>query len=233
MCQLNHKQASQLVNIMPKHTLFFVHEALASCLAAQDAMTTEWHIHEPEDTTAVCPKEALNCEGSPDVLLSLVLAQHLMNFKLWHVEDQARRKDVGDDLIAWCKRTIDGYNQRRNDFMEKVDACVVNMCLPNMPDTATRYNTESLGAAIDRLSILSLKAYHMQEETDRKDASTEHIEKCRQKLAVLKEQRRDLFASVLELIDDYATGLKRPKVYYQFKMYNDPTLNPALYTNSN
>lgn len=214
---------------MPKHTLFFVHEALASCLAAQDAMTTEWHIHEPEDTTAVCPKEALNCEGSPDVLLSLVLAQHLMNFKLWHVEDQARRKDVGDDLIAWCKRTIDGYNQRRNDFMEKVDACIINMCIPHMSSAPARYNTESIGAAVDRMSILSLKAYHMNEETERTDVDQGHINACRQKLATLYEQRDDLFTSILELIDDYANGAKRPRVYYQFKMYNDPNLNPALY----
>ena len=218
---------------MSENKLTFVKDALLKAKASQDKATADWHANEPMDTKDVCSPDLEKGESGEKSLIALALAQHLMNFKLWHTEDQARRKDVGDDVIAKCKRTIDGFNQRRNDFMEKVDACVVNMCLPNMPDTATRYNTESLGAAIDRLSILSLKAYHMQEETDRKDASTEHIEKCRQKLAVLKEQRRDLFASVLELIDDYATGLKRPKVYYQFKMYNDPTLNPALYTNSN
>ena len=170
-----------------------------------------------------------------DPLTALALAQHLMNFKLWHTEDQARRKDVDDAVIAACKRSIDALNQRRNDFMEKVDACIVAMCLPHLPAPAEgrrpRYNTESVGAAVDRLSIISLKAYHMREETERTDADAAHIDACRHKLTTLLDQRDELFTAILELIDDYAAGRTRPRVYYQFKMYNDPRLNPALYKN--
>lgn len=237
----------------------FVKEALLRCKDAQDKATAAWHQQEPQNTLEVCPIDIENApaeagavfadkyahsasvpntQGSgPDIkadpLVALSMAQHLMNFKLWHTEDQARRKDVGDNVIAECKRTIDGFNQLRNNFMEKVDACIVGMCLPYLPQTdSPRYNTESIGAAVDRLSILSLKIYHMREETERTDVDAAHIESCRHKLFTLLEQREDLFTAILELIDDYAAGLKRPRVYYQFKMYNDPRLNPALYKNS-
>ena len=214
---------------MSENTLTFVKDALLKAKASQDNATVDWHADEPLDTKDVCSPNLERGENGEESLIALALAQHLMNFKLWHTEDQARRKDVGDDIIARCKRTIDGFNQRRNDFMEKVDACVVNMCLPHMSGAPARYNTESIGAAVDRMSILSLKAYHMNEETDRTDVDQDHINACRQKLATIYEQREDLFTSILELIDDYASGAKRPRVYYQFKMYNDPNLNPALY----
>lgn len=217
------------------HKLDFVKEALAKCKAAQDEATAAWHDKEPLDTKDVCSPGLEKGEDGEASLVAIALVQHLMNFKLWHTEDQARRKDVGDDVIAGCKRTIDGFNQRRNDFMEKVDACIVNMCLPHLPQLKSgenaRYNTESIGAAVDRMSIISLKAYHMQEETERTDVNAAHIESCKEKLATLHEQRNDLFTSILELVDDYASGAKRPRIYYQFKMYNDPKLNPAVYKN--
>jgi len=90
-------------------------------------------------------------------------------------------------------------------------------------------NTESLGMAVDRLSILSLKIFHMKEQTERDDVDAAHIASCEEKLCVLEEQRSDLEVAVLDLIDDYAKGVKRPKVFYQCKMYNDPSLNPELY----
>lgn len=216
---------------MSENKLTFVKDALLKAKTAQDKATADWHVNEPLDSKDVCSPGLEKGENGEESLIALALAQHLMNFKLWHTEDQARRKDVGDDVIAHCKRTIDGFNQRRNDFMEKVDACIVNMCLPHMPkaDEATRYNTESIGAAVDRMSIISLKAYHMREETERTDVEQGHIDSCKHKLAVLYEQREDLFTSILELIDDYASGAKHPRVYYQFKMYNDPNLNPAVY----
>ena len=214
---------------MSENKLTFVKDALLKAKASQDNATVDWHADEPLDTKDVCSPNLERGENGEESLIALALAQHLMNFKLWHTEDQARRKDVGDDIIARCKRTIDGFNQRRNDFMEKVDACVVNMCLPHMSGAPARYNTESIGAAVDRMSILSLKAYHMNEETDRTDVDQDHINACRQNVATIYEQREDLFTSILELIDDYASGAKRPRVYYQFKMYNDPNLNPALY----
>jgi len=204
-----------------------ISKELERCFAAQVQSTADWHATEPEDATgAEEGAELKNLKG-------LVLAQHLMNFKLWHVEDIARRKDVGPEVIADCKYRIDGLNQRRNDFMEKVDACIVGMIAPMLPPVADgamlRHNTESLGMSVDRLSILSLKIFHMREQTERTDVDEAHRASCRDKLTVLQEQRADLARAVLELLDDYRTGVKRPKVYFQFKMYNDPSLNPQLY----
>jgi len=169
-----------------------------------------------------------------DGLVELALRQHLKNFLLWHVEDRARRKDVDDSIITACKREIDGLNQQRNDLMEQVDAWLVQAVSAfeaqrNLPEECRRYNTETLGAALDRLSILSLKIHHMREQTERDDADQEHLARCREKLKVLHAQHDDLSRSVLELVDDYASGVKSPKVYFQCKMYNDPALNPELY----
>ena len=211
---------------MPANTtaiLEDIEQCLGVCFAAQAEATARWHVEEPESPVA-------GDVATTENLLALVLSQHLMNFSLWHVEDTARRRDVDDSVIADCKRAIDGFNQRRNDFMEKIDACLITLLSPVLPvDAADRFNTESLGTAIDRLSILSLKMFHMEEQTLRADATPQHIESCRVKLAVLTEQRSDLARSVLELVRDYAAGSKRPKVYFQCKMYNDPALNPELY----
>lgn len=200
-----------------------IESALRACFDAQTEATVRWHAENP---AAPAAGEA----ATPETLLALVLQQHLMNFSLWHVEDTARRRDVDDSVIATCKREIDGFNQRRNDLMEKVDACLLAMLASRLPaDAAARHNTESLGMAIDRLSILSLKIFHMEEQTMRTDADATHIARCREKLVVLHEQRADLARSVRELVGDFVAGRKRPKVYFQFKMYNDPSLNPELY----
>ena len=211
--------------------LGFVKDELKKCFAAQVLATDQWHKAEPQSVDEVCAATVRDNPEKLEALLDLVRGQHFMNFSLWHREDTARRKDVGDEVIAGCKRAIDGFNQQRNDFMEKVDACLVAVCAPFLASGAPRHNTESLGAAVDRMSILSLKIYHMREETERKDASAEHIAACARKLEVLEEQHNDLGRSILELVDDFAAGSKAPKVYYQFKMYNDPALNPALYKN--
>ena len=174
-------------------------------------------------------------EAAIGAALAKALSGGLARSELFVVSKVWNDMHAPDDVIAACKRSIDAFNQRRNDFMEKVDACIVAMCLPHLPAPAEgrrpRYNTESVGAAVDRLSIISLKAYHMREETERTDVDAAHIEACRKKLTTLLDQRDELFTAILELIDDYAAGRKRPRVYYQFKMYNDPRLNPALYKN--
>ncbi|MDY7001357.1 MAG: DUF4254 domain-containing protein [Thermodesulfobacteriota bacterium] len=199
-------------------------KVLRGCLQGQMKSVSDWHVLEPESVP--------DGQGAADleVLENLVLGLHLVNFKLWHVEDRARRMDAGHEAVAECKREIDALNQSRNDLMEKVDACLVALISPHVPlDAKDCYNTETLGAVLDRLSILSLKLYHMEEQTRRREAGEDHIQRCREKLEILAEQHRDLSRSLLELVDEYAGGRKRPKVYYQFKMYNDPDLNPELY----
>lgn len=217
------------------HTPDTVAALLTDCFDAQHKATADWHVAEPpaHEPAPVAP-DAEGTVADAALLHRLVLAQHLMNFRLWHVEDTARRTDVGPDVIAECKRIIDGLNQRRNDHMEKVDACLVALLRPLLPAPVPgqrpRHNTESLGMAVDRLSILSLKVFHMEEQAERTDAVPDHRERCAAKLAVLREQRADLVQAVLDLAAEFLDGRKQPKAYYQFKMYNDPSLNPELYT---
>lgn len=199
-------------------------------IALQAELTAAWHAPQNDSDARI---DAAVAAYEPGELEACIAAQHACNFKLWHVEDTARRKDVGPEIIADCKRRIDGLNQRRNDGMEQVDACLLTALDPLLPkDAPRRYNTESLGMAIDRLSILSLKIWHMDEQLMRSDVDADHIRACADKAAVLREQRNDLERSVLELIDEFAAGIKRPRLYFQFKMYNDPTLNPELYANT-
>lgn len=207
-----------------------IDDITAALDAAQRAMPGQverWHEAAPQGD------EPLPGEPSLESLGLLVRAEHAVNFRLWHVEDEARRTDVDDAVIADCKRRIDGLNQARNDLIERVDACLVALLEPLLPpvpgDGPPRYNTESVGNAMDRLSILALKAFHMAEQAGRDDASEEHRSACAAKLAVLESQRSHLATAVAELMDDYARGDKRPLVYRQFKMYNDPSLNPQLY----
>lgn len=164
-------------------------------------------------------------------LLCVVCDQHRFNFLLWHEEDIARSPDVGDARIAAVKRAIDGYNQKRNDAIEKIDDYLKRELDTRgiRPASTANQNTETPGQAIDRLSILALRLYHMDEQLERADASAEHRAKVSAKLEILHTQHADLSASLQELLDDVFAGRKRLKLYRQFKMYNDPTLNPFLY----
>jgi Protein of unknown function (DUF4254) len=163
--------------------------------------------------------------------LQLVCQQHTYNYLLWHEEDIARSPNVGDERIAAVKRAIDGYNQKRNDGIEQLDAAILRILAEAKvePHPGARQNTETPGSSIDRLSILALRRYHMQEQADRADATDEHRAKARQRLEVLAEQHRDLSNALRELLEDIFAGRKRLKVYFQFKMYNDPAMNPYLY----
>lgn len=165
-------------------------------------------------------------------VLQLICEQHSYNFQLWHEEDIARSRDVTDQKIAQVKRNIDGFNQKRNDQIETVDDWITGWLLQHQvePHAEARINSETPGSIIDRLSIMSLRIYHMLEQTKRTDVDQEHRDRVQAKLATCFEQRSDLANSLADLLLDIQAGEKRHKTYRQFKMYNDPTLNPYLYT---
>ena len=163
--------------------------------------------------------------------LGLVCRQLSFNFLLWHEEDRARATDATDAEIAAVKRLIDRLNQQRNDTIELLDEWLAGDLAERgvaVPASAPQ-NTETLGSVIDRLAILSLRIYHLEEQQDRVDASSEHHARVTAKLALAMAQHYDLSQSAQQLADDLAAGRKRHCTYRQLKMYNDPTLNPYLY----
>jgi len=153
---------------------------------------------------------------------------HRYNILLWHEEDKARRRDVPAEEIAQSKRLIDGYNQHRNDAVEAIDECILLMLGSIARQASARLSSETAGAMIDRLSILSLKIFHMDEQTRRGDVDASHVERCRGKLLRLVVQRNDLGHCFDRLMREAFEGCAYFKVYRQFKMYNDATLNPYL-----
>lgn len=146
----------------------------------------------------------------------------------WHYEDIIRDPDIDPVAALDLKRKIDASNQDRTDLVEYIDSYFLDKYKSVEVNKNATINTESPAWAIDRLSILALKIYHMQEEVNRTDASPEHIKKCSAKLAVLLEQRKDLSTAIDQLLADIEAGNKYMKVYKQMKMYNDEELNPVL-----
>lgn len=147
----------------------------------------------------------------------------------WHFEDIIRDPNIDPAEALILKRRIDRSNQDRTDLVEQIDTYFRQKYSEIKPLEEARLNTESPAWAIDRLSILALKIYHMAEQAARNDASEEHLAKCAQKLEVLKEQQVDLSTAIDQLLEDIETGRKYMKVYRQMKMYNDPATNPVLY----
>lgn len=147
----------------------------------------------------------------------------------WHMEDIIRDPHIEPVEALKMKRRIDKSNQDRTDLVELIDSFFLDKYknVKVLPDATI--NTESPAWAVDRLSILVLKIYHMQEEVNRPDASAEHKERCQKKLDVLLEQKKDLSLALNQLFADIHAGRKYMKVYKQMKMYNDPSLNPVLY----
>ena len=166
-------------------------------------------------------------EGSD--LRDLIVANHGWNQLLWEQEDQARRVDVPDAAIVENKRAIDRYNQRRNDAIEAIDDVVLGMLEQVQARDDAWLNSETVGSIIDRLSINLLKLHHMGLQTQRPDTSAAHFALCSEKVRRLREQRGDLLVCLQRLLDGLRDGSCRFRVYRQFKMYNDPTLNPCLY----
>ena len=146
----------------------------------------------------------------------------------WHYEDIIRDPKIDPVAALDLKRKIDASNQDRTDLVEYIDSYFLNKYQSVHVKEEATINTESPAWAIDRLSILALKIYHMQEEVNRTDASPEHINKCSEKLAVLLEQKKDLSTAIDQLLADIEAGEKYMKVYKQMKMYNDEELNPVL-----
>jgi Protein of unknown function (DUF4254) len=177
--------------------------------------TLAWH-----DPSAPTPDTA-------NAFDNLILEQHRSNFDLWHREDEARDPSATDATIVTVKRAIDSHNQRRNDLIERIDTTLL-AAIPPMPDNLP-LNSETPGLMIDRLSILELKRFHTAEQIERPDVDQAHLERNRNRLAVLEEQQTDLAGCLDALWREVLCGQRRFKLYRQLKMYNDPTLNPVLY----
>ena len=158
-----------------------------------------------------------------------IAANHEFNLMLWREEDKARRRDVAASEIAANKRHIDRYNQQRNDAVEAIDEAILASLAAVTPNADAWLSSETAGAMIDRLSILSLKIHHMHAQTLREDAGSAHVQACAARLQRLQQQRGDLAGCLERLLVEARAGRAYFKVYRQYKMYNDPTLNPWLY----
>jgi hypothetical protein len=171
-------------------------------------------------------KEGLSLEASD--FYKLVEENLSFNYQLWHEEDKARRDDMGFEYVYQAKRKIDGFNQQRNDRMEMMDEWLFYHLQPPMADKCP-VNSETPGMMIDRLAILALKAYHMKLQTERQDVDNEHRNLCTNKFYVILEQQAQLGRCLNQLLHDVKEEKRTFRVYHQFKMYNDPCLNPELY----
>jgi len=192
--------------------------AASEIVALQSSLTVRWH---------QSPPGARPPPAGAEPFAALVEQNHLRNFQLWHEEDAARRDDLGFEPVYRAKRAIDRLNQERNDFIEQLDHALAGALQP--PADGCPRNSETPGMIIDRLSILALKAYHMQEEAERASATPQHRETCAARLARIRRQAADLATCFDELIADVVARRRTFAVNFQFKMYNDPTLNPQLY----
>jgi len=188
----------------------------------QDQLTESWHID-----------GSMEARSAENEWLQRVVRQHRANFDLWHIEDEARTPGVTHAELADVKRRIDTTNQLRNDLAEDLDRMLLEwLASRQLPNQEAPLHSESPGLIIDRLSILALKIYHTGEEAQRGDAPPGHAERNRSRLAILEEQRADLAQCLDALWRDTLAGTRRFKLYRQLKMYNDPTLNPAIYRKS-
>lgn len=160
---------------------------------------------------------------------NLLYAKCWIDTAQWHMEDEIRNPSIDPaEALKW-KRRIDSSNQERTDIVEEIDSYFLNKYSNVQPLSTARINTESPAWAIDRLSILALKIFHMREETIRVNVNKSDLDARKAKLAILLQQQSDLSTAIDELIADIQKGEKYMKVYRQMKMYNDPDLNPVLY----
>ncbi len=184
----------------------------------------DYHLHDDVDREFANPFEP----GSLDALL---YEKNMVDTVQWHLEDIIRDPAIDPADALAIKRRIDRSNQVRTDMVEYIDSYLLDKYRDVRPAPGARINTETPAWAIDRLSILALKIYHMRQETVRADVEQSHRDACRKKLDTLLAQQTDLSTAIEELLEDIEAGRKYMKTYKQMKMYNDPALNPVLYGN--
>lgn len=187
-----------------------------------DRSVADYHRTDNVDAPCVNPYE----KGS---LEAIFYDKNWVDAVQWHLEDIIRDPEIDPREALELKRHIDRSNQVRTDMVEDIDTWFRDQYKDVVTLPEATINTESPAWALDRLSILALKIWHMREQAERTDASEEHLAKSRAKLAVLLEQREDLTSAIDTLLEDIAAGRKYMKVYRQMKLYNDPATNPVLY----
>jgi hypothetical protein len=182
----------------------------------------DYHVYDDINRSASNPYDKKDFEH-------LLYEKNWIDTVQWHYEDIIRDPDIDPNEGMSLKRLIDSSNQNRTEMVEYIDSYFLKLYSNVSPKPDAKVNTESPAWALDRLSILILKIYHMKEESLRKDVSEQHRNTCNEKLQVLLEQQKDLSESIDQLLEDLSKGEKKMKVYKQMKMYNDETLNPVLY----
>ncbi len=192
------------------------------CNKIFDDSTNYYHTMDDVNATLENPYNENTIEGS-------LFKKNWIDAVQWHLEDIIRDPKIDPIKALEIKRWIDRSNQERTDLVELIDSYFLTKYKEVKLISGATINTESPAWAVDRLSILALKIYHMQQEVIRKDAAPEHLAKCHTKLDVLLDQKKDLSLAIDQLISDIENGRKYMKVYKQMKMYNDPSLNPVLY----
>ena len=195
------------------------------CYDAFQRSVDEYHVTDHVDAPVKNPYPAGSFEH-------LLYVKNWIDTVQWHLEDIIRLPEINPAEALQIKRRIDKSNQDRTDMVEKMDDYFLDQFKSVTPKPTAKINSETPAWLLDRMSILLLKIYHMKEQTERKDASAEHIAKCKAKLDVLMEQRSDMQLAFDQLMEDIRTGDRKMKVYRQMKMYNDASLNPMLYQKS-
>lgn len=195
------------------------------CYDAFQRSINDYHVTDNVDAPVKNPYPAGSFEH-------LLYAKNWIDTVQWHLEDIIRLPEINPVEALQIKRRIDKSNQDRTDMVEKMDDYFLDQFKTVTPKSSAKINSETPAWLLDRMSILLLKIYHMKEQTERKDASADHIAKCKAKLDVLLEQRSDMQLAFDQLMEDIKSGDRKMKVYRQMKMYNDASLNPMLYQNS-
>ena len=196
------------------------------CIEIFEQSITNYHVLDD-------PYQEMNNTFEDGTIENLMYLKNWIDTVQWHYEDIIRDPNIQPEAGMDMKRKIDKSNQHRTDVVEQLDDYYISLFKGITPSSDAKLNTESPGWVVDRISILCLKIYHMQEQVNRRDTDETHKQQCLNKLNILLEQKEDISKSFNDLLDEIQNGEKQIKVYRQMKMYNDDTLNPVLYKKSN